>query len=127
MIIGGREVATRVVAMVIAGIFLLLVIGFGVRQCQKNRSAASQARVERSQAEAASESAKDAIGTVSEAGKREAASEDLSRTNEKEIRNAEGAKERVGSDVDLAGRRSLCRRAAYRDDPKCRMFKPAPK
>lgn len=124
MVIFGRQIAGRLIAMIVGGLFLLALIGFGLNQCQKRRSEAAQARVERSQAEAASESAKDAIGTVSEAGKREAASEDLTRTNDKEIRNAEGASERVGSGVDLAGRRSLCRRAAYRDDPKCRMFNP---
>lgn len=117
----------RLIAMIIGGTLIVVLLLFGVNQCQKRRSQAAQARVEQSQAEAAAESAKDAIGTVRASGEAEKASEDLTRSNEKEIRNAEGANERVGSGVDLAGRRSLCKRAAYRDDPKCRMFKPVAK
>lgn len=127
MIIRGYEIASRTIGLIVGAVLLVALIGFGLSQCQKRRSEAAQARVERSQAEAASESAKDAIGTVTQRGAEERASEELTRSNEKEIRNAEGASERVGSGVDLAGRRSLCRRAAYRDDPKCRMFQPTPR
>jgi hypothetical protein len=76
--------------------------------------------VERSQAEAASNSAADAINTVTGVGSNQAASEDLGRTNERDIRAAEGANERVGAGVNAAGRAALCKRAAYRDDPKCK-------
>jgi flagellar biosynthesis/type III secretory pathway M-ring protein FliF/YscJ len=127
MMIAGHSIAGRIVGVVVGGLFLFLLIAFGLYQCDKRRDEAAQSRVERGQAGAASESARDAIGTVTQRGAEERASEELTRTNDKEIRNAEGAKERVGSGVDLAGRRSLCRRAAYRDDPKCRMFKPAPR
>jgi flagellar biosynthesis/type III secretory pathway M-ring protein FliF/YscJ len=118
-------ISTRIIAMVVAVIVLIVVAGLFVRSCDSRRSAASQARVERSQAEAASNSAADAIGTVARSGEAERASEDLTRTNDKEIRNAEGADTRVGAGVNTAGLRSLCRRAAYRDNPRCRVFQPA--
>jgi hypothetical protein len=121
----GYEIGARTIAVAIFIAFIVGMMLFGVSQCQKRRSEAAQSRVERSQAEAASNSAADAIGTVARSGETERASEDLTRSNDKEIRNAQGADERVGAGVNAAGLRSLCRRAAYRDDPKCRVFKPA--
>ncbi len=112
--------STRIIAMAVAAILLVGALLFGVRQCQKQRSAASQARVERSQAEAASNSAADAIGTVAASGEREAASEGLSRDNEREIRAAEGAAASVNPKVRDAGIAALCRRDSYANDPRCR-------
>jgi FtsZ-interacting cell division protein ZipA len=103
MIIAGREIAGRIVGMIVGGLFLLALISFGLSQCQKRRSEAAQARVERSQAEAAAKSAEDAIGTVRRSGEAEKASEELTRSNEKEIRNAEGASDPVNSAVRDAG------------------------
>jgi hypothetical protein len=122
MIIFGREIANRVIGLVVGGIILLLIVGFALNQCQKRRSEAAQARVERGQAGAASESAKDAIGTVRASGEREKASEELTRSNEKEIRNAEGANDPVNSAVRDAGLRSLCRRPAYRNHERCKLL-----
>lgn len=127
MIIRGYEIALRLIAYVAAGLVIVVLAVLLLRSCDKRRSEAAQARVEASQAQAASDSAKDAINAVAASGEAERASEDLTRANDKEIRNAEGANQRVGSGVDLAGRRSLCKRAAYRDDPKCRMFQPTPR
>lgn len=120
----GYEIAGRTIAMIVGGLMLIALIVFGVTQCDKRRSERAQARVDAGQAAAASESAKDAIGTVSEAGKRESGSEALTRDNERAIREAEGAGDRVKPAVDLEGRRALCRRAAYKDDPKCKVMKP---
>ena len=120
MLIFGREIASRVVGLVVGAVLLLALIGFGLNQCQKRRSEAAQARVERSQAEAASESAKDAIGTVRRSGEAEKASEELTRSNEKEIRNAEGANDPVNPAVRDAGITALCRRQAYKNHPRCR-------
>jgi hypothetical protein len=122
MMIGGYSIAGRVIAMVVGGLFLLALMGFGLSQCQKRRSEAAQARVERSQAEAASKSAEDAIGTVRRSGESEKASEELTRSNEKEIRNAEGANDPVNTAVRDAGLRSLCRRPAYRNHERCKLF-----
>jgi hypothetical protein len=120
MNIFGYQIAGRILAMIVGGLFLLAVIGFGVTQCQKRKNAASQARVDAAQSEAASNSAADAIGTVSSAGARETASEELTRDNDREIRAAEGAADRVKPGVDVAGRKALCRREAYRNDPRCK-------
>jgi hypothetical protein len=120
MIIAGRTVALRVVALVVGLIALVLVVGLATRSCDKRRAAAAQGRLEQSQAEAASNSARDAISAVARSGERETASEALTRDNEREIRAAPGASERVNPGVDAAGRQALCRRQAYKDDPKCK-------
>jgi len=124
MVFFGREIAGRLVAMIAGGIFLLALISFGLYQCDKRRDERAQSRVDAAQSEAASNSAADAIGTVSKAGEREAGSEALTRENEREIRAAEGANQRIGPGVDYAGRAALCRREAYRNDPKCKAVKP---
>lgn len=120
MLIGGYNIAGRLIAMIAAAVLIVVLLGFGLRQCQKQRNAASQARVDASQAAAASNSAADAINTVSAAGGREAASEGLTRSNERDIRAAEGAGDKVKPGVDTAGRAALCRREAYRNDPRCK-------
>lgn len=124
MIIRGYEIAGRTIALVVGVVLLIAAVTFGVTQCDKRRNEAAQSRVERSQAEAASNSAADAIGTVSRRGAEETASENLTRDNEREIRGADGAGERVKPGVDYAGRAALCRREAYRNDPKCKVVRP---
>lgn len=119
----GRQIAARTVGLIVAALVAIAVISFGVSQCSKRRSEAAQGRVERSQAGAASNSGADAIGTVSAAGTRETASEDLTRSNEREIRNADGAGERVKPGVDYAGRKALCQREAYRASERCKIFR----
>lgn len=79
----------------------------------------AEARLAKEQAEAALESGRDAVETVGEAGEREAASEALTRDNERNIRDAEGADDEVAVPVNDAGLRSLCKRRAYRSDPRC--------
>jgi hypothetical protein len=118
--------STRIIAMIVGAILLLGIIAFGVHSCDVRRSKAAQSRVERSQAEAASNSASDAINTVAASGEAAAASEDLTRSNERDIRNAKGSNAAVDPAVRDAGLRALCLRRAYRDDPKCRVFKSNP-
>jgi ABC-type protease/lipase transport system fused ATPase/permease subunit len=120
MMIRGYEIGAKLIATVVAVIVLVLVVGLTVRSCDKRRSQAAQERVERSQSEAAANSAADAIEAVTRSGEATAASEELSRENERDIRAAEGASVKVGSGVDAAGRAALCKRAAYRNDPKCK-------
>lgn len=79
----------------------------------------AEARLSRNQAEAAAQSGADAVNTVGRAGEREAADDALTRDNERNIRNAEGADARVGEAVNDAGVQALCRRAAYRDSLRC--------
>lgn len=125
MMIGKYYLAARTIA-VIAVIAALMLLAALVPGCiQKHRSQAAQARLDNAQAQAASDSAKDAINATAAAGARETASEDMTRTNDSRIRASEGAGVRVGAGVNMEGRRALCRRVVYRDDPKCAMFKGA--
>ena len=120
MTIFGRTIALRTM-MLIAGLILIVILSATIPQCvSKWRSERAQSRVDASQAGAASKSAGDAINAVASAGAREATSEDLTRDNARDIANAPGAGERVNSGVDLAGRKALCGRAAYANDPKCK-------
>jgi hypothetical protein len=79
----------------------------------------AEARLSRNQAEAAAESGADAVNTVGEAGEREAAGDALTRENNQEIRNAPGADAPVSAEAGAAGLAALCRRRAYRDEPRC--------
>lgn len=123
MIIFGREIASRVIGMVAGGLFLLAVISFGLYQCDKRRSERAQARVDAAQSEAATNSAADAIGTVTRRGTEETASESLTRDNERDIRSAEGAGERVNMGAHTAGLAALCKRQAYKDTERCKIFR----
>lgn len=123
MIIRGYEIAGRTIALVVGVVLLIAAVTFGVTQCDKRRNEAAQSRVERSQAEAASNSAADAIGTVSRRGAEETASENLTRDNERDIRAAEGAGERVKMPAHTAGLAALCKRQAYKDTERCKIFR----
>jgi hypothetical protein len=79
----------------------------------------AEARLGRNQAEAAQESGSDAVNAVGAAAERESSSADLTRTNEQEIRNAEGADAAVAAPARDAGLASLCKRRAYSRDPRC--------
>jgi ABC-type protease/lipase transport system fused ATPase/permease subunit len=120
----GKEVALRVIAYIVGALVLIGVIAFTVRSCDKHRSEATQSRVEHAQGEAQSNSAADAIGTVARSGESEAASEALTRSNEQQIRAAQGANDKVNPAVRDAGIAALCRREAYRNDPRCKGGRP---
>lgn len=116
-------VTAKLIGVIVGVLVLTIAVSLFVRSCDKRRSEAAQARVERSQAEAASTSAADAVNAVERSGEASRASEELTRNNERDIRNAQGASDRVNSGVDLAGRKALCKRAAYRNDPKCKVLR----
>jgi hypothetical protein len=120
-----KTIPWRLIGLLAALIVVIAVPALLMRSCDRHRSQAAQSRVERSQAEAASNSAADAIGTVDASGARETASEDLTRSNEKEIRHAKGSDASVDPAARDAGLRSLCRRPTYRDDQRCKLLKPA--
>lgn len=82
----------------------------------------AEARLGKNQATAASQSGADAVNTVGEAGDREAAADALTRSNEAEIRNAQGADAPVAGAARDAGLRALCRRDSHKRDPKCLQF-----
>jgi hypothetical protein len=114
--------APRVI-MVIAAIVLIAVLAFAVPSClQKRRAAADQNRVDHAQAGAAQASAKDAGQTQSTVNANEVASEALGRSNEKDIRDAQGSDAVVAAPANTAGIRALCLRRAYRDTERCRLL-----
>ena len=106
----------------IALIALVLILGT-LQFCswQRARQQAVQSKVDRGQAGAARESAEDAIATQGNVAANASASEDLTRSNEREIRNAKGADQSVDAGVRDAGLASLCRRPAYRNHERCRV------
>jgi len=116
---GLSTLATRIVAAL--SVLLLIVGVLYLRSCQEARQRAAESRLQRGQAGALSDSAADAIGAVQGAAARERAEEELTRRNEREIRDAPGASDAVNPAVRDAGLASLCRRAAYRDSERCRL------
>lgn len=121
------RLSARVIAIIVGVVLLILAVGLFVRSCDKRRSEAAQSRMERAQGDAQANSAADAVNTISRSGEAQAASEELTRKNEQEIRNAKGADTAVDPAVRDAGLRSLCRRTAYRDSERCRLLKPNPR
>jgi flagellar biosynthesis/type III secretory pathway M-ring protein FliF/YscJ len=120
---------TRSTLILAAALVLLVIAGvlIGPAACNRIRSMGAQHRLEQGQNEALANSAADAINTQGAASVREQNSEELTRSNEKEIRNADGANNAVNPAVRDAGLRSLCRRAAYRDSPRCLVLEPTPR
>lgn len=110
----------KLIAYAVGVVLLTLIVGFTVRSCDVRRNKAAQTRVDNAQAGAASNSAADAIGTVARSGEAAAASEALTRSNEQTIRAADGANDKVNPAVRDAGIAALCKRAAYKDDPRCK-------
>jgi Flp pilus assembly protein TadB len=110
----------RLIGLIAALIAIIAIPALLVRSCDVHRSKAAQSRVERSQAEAASNSAADAIATQERSSAAAAASEDLTRSNEKDIRNAKGSNAAVDPAARDAGVRALCKRRAYASDPRCK-------
>lgn len=126
MVIRGYEIAGRTIALVVAIVSLVLAAAIIPGCVSKWRSERAQSKVDTAQSGAATNSAADAINTVSEAGQREAASEDLTRQNERDIRAAPGAGDRVNAGVNAAGLQALCRRDAYRNTQRCKIFRKEP-
>lgn len=114
---GLDKFATRVVLILAA--CALLAGAFGIYSWQRTRAAKTEARLANGQAGAASQSGRDAANTVGARSLEDAATDAITRENEDAIRNAEGAGAPVAGAVRDAGLASLCRRAAYRRDPKC--------
>lgn len=121
---GLSTIVTRILA---GALLIILILGvLQVRSCSLAKQRAAQSKIDRGQAGAARESAKDAIQTQGEVSERGAASEDLTRTNEKEIRGAEGSTDPVNPAARDAGLASLCRRPAYRNHERCKLRVPDP-
>lgn len=101
------------------GVALLVIAILAIGKCSYDRTAKTRVELSEGQAGAARDSGKDAVETVGQQAGRENDADRITEENENEIRNAEGASDPVAPGVRDAGLGSLCRRAAYRDDPRC--------
>jgi hypothetical protein len=113
------NLTARAVFFIVGIVVMVLAIVFAVHSCDVRRSKAAQSRVEASQAQAASNSAADAVNTVAASGAASAASEDLTRSNDRDIRAAQGSNQAVNPAARDAGISALCRRKSYANDPRC--------
>jgi ABC-type protease/lipase transport system fused ATPase/permease subunit len=120
------DLTARTVFFIAGVVVLILAAAFTVRSCDKRHSQAAQSRLDAAQGGAQANSAADAVNTVAASGEAQAASEELTRQNEKEIRDAKGSDAAVDPAVRDAGIRSLCKRSAYRDSERCKLLKPHP-
>jgi Tfp pilus assembly protein PilV len=120
------KLGAKLVAIIVLGAIVLGLAALALAQWRHAHTAAAESRVESGQSGAAVASGKDAIATQGAAAARETASEDLTRTNEEEIRHAKGADATVDPAARDAGLASLCRRAAYRASQRCLRHAPAP-
>lgn len=114
----------RWVAGIGTALFLLAVIG-GVRSCQSAQNAKTETKLVTGQADAALKSGADAANTVGNVGARAAGTDRLTQENDNAIRQAEGAHAPVARPARDAVLLAVCKRAAYRREPKCMQFTPA--
>ncbi len=101
------------------GLAVALGLLLALARCQGARTAGAEARLSKETAASAIESGQDAVNTVGAVSASEAATDATGRKNDADIRKAAGAGQVVPGAVDAAGRASLCRRHAYRSDPRC--------
>ena len=113
--------ARAILAVVVTA--LLVAIFFTYKSCQQSSQHAAENDLNKGQIGALTNSAADAVNTQGAANARERASEDLTRSNEREIRHAKGADAAVDPAATGAGLLALCRRAAYRDTERCRLHR----
>jgi len=119
-----KFVADNIVRIVI-GLVVAIALFWFVSSWFSGQSAKTEARLGKNTTEAAIESGRDAVGTLGAQGAAEDASDELTRENADDILNAEGADAPVSPAAADAGKRSLCKRAVYRERPECLQYAPA--
>jgi len=112
---GGRALAITILLLALAAIITL-------KQCQSAQTAKTATRLATGQAAAAVASGSDAVETTGNVEGNAAAATVVTKENDDAIRNAHGSTAPVPAPLRDAGFASLCRRAAYRSDPKCVQF-----
>lgn len=123
--------ATKVVGPRFARAFLwlalsaLLIAALGIGKCTYDSRQRTAIGVAKRQTSAATQSGADAVDTVGRSQSVERAADEMTRENDDAIRFAPGADAPVDPAVRDAGLAGLCRRASYRNDPKCVQFAPA--
>lgn len=118
-----EPLARRVVLIGLA-VFIVAVIG-GVQSCRMASTAKTEAKLATGQTGAALASGADAVATVGQTQANDAATDTITRENDRAIRQAPGAAAPVDHSVHDVGLRSLCKRAAYRGRPECLQQPPA--
>jgi hypothetical protein len=113
----GPDVAKLIFWLTIA---VLVVAVLGVAKCSYDQRAQTEVKLAKDQAGAALQSGQDAVNTVGNRMDADAQGDALTRSSAATIDNAEGAKAPVAAPVRDAGIAALCRRAAYRDTPRCK-------
>lgn len=114
-------IRSTIIAGVVALLLGLLLLG----QCQKARTAGAEAAVSAKTGQAATMAGQAAVEAVGGVSARQSDIDQTTRENDAKIRSAAGADQLVDPAVADAGLIGLCRRAAYRGDPKCLRFTPA--
>ena len=119
------ELARRFAPWIALGVLVVVIAFAGPAACRKLHTEQARARLGEEQARAASKSGEDAVATVGAAANREQQSDHMSENHEQQIRNAPGADAPVDPAVRDVGLGSLCGRAAYRDNERCRLRRTA--
>lgn len=114
MIIGGYNIAGRLLAMIVGGLFLLALIGFGVTQCSSKKTAKKEAEVASGQAGASIDSGVVAVETASNIVASDTATDAQVAAAQDEIRAA------TTGQKGKAAQKAACRFKAYRDSPQCK-------
>lgn len=105
---------------IIAGSVLLLFAVWWIwGEFTSGQRAKVEARLNANQADAAAASGDDAVETVSSQAAVEDAVDAITKGNADAIHSAPGADAPVAAPVRDAGLAGLCKRASYRNDPKC--------
>lgn len=113
MMIFGRDIALKVIGMVVGAVLLVGIIVFGLNQCQANKRLKTENRVAEGQAGAAIDSGAEAMNTVSNVTAADAETDAIVGMGQAEIAAAsQGSKGK-------AARKAACRLKAYRDTPQC--------
>ena len=121
------EFARRFAPWIMLALIALLIALVGPAACRKINGETARARLGEETAKAASRNGEDAVATVGAAAQREQQSDALTQTNDREIRDAQGADATIDPAVRDAGLGGLCRRPAYRDSERCRLRRIAPR
>lgn len=114
MMIFGKQIASRVIGMVVAAVLLILLVSFGLYQCQSRKTADKQAEVSKGQAEASIDSGVVALETASNIVASDDATDAQVAAAQAEI--AAAAKGQKGA----AAKKAACRFKAYKDTPQCK-------
>ena len=111
-----RNGVRLLVALMVLALIAALVVQ---RSCRAARTASAVASLATGQAGAAIASGQDAAATIGNRMAHDADTDTITRENDDAIRTAHGADAPVDPAASAAGVRGLCRRAAYRGNPKC--------